>query len=93
MEQRSLALQSSSVFGPWLGSLDDTSIPPCPQGVCPLAAIPEAYTKIFFCFATIHFEELGPHSFPQACHQPSAHPVSLLHPTQSRQEYYNEGGW
>lgn len=81
MEQRSLSLQSSSIFGPWLGSRDDTSMSPRP-----LAAIPEAHTQIFFCFATIHVEELGPHSSPQACHQLSAHPVSLLHPTPSRQE-------
>lgn len=74
MEQRSLSLQSSSVFGPWLGSRDDTSMSPRP-----LAAIPEAHTQIFFCFATIHVEELQlPSGMPPAlsspCLPPAPHP-------------------
>lgn len=81
VEQRSLSLQSSSVFGPWLGSLDNTSMSPHAQRVCVLQLPSLKHThRIFFCLATIHFEDLGPHGCPQACHQPSAHPVSLLHP-------------
>lgn len=81
-----LSLQSSPIFGPWLGSQNNTGTSPHPGGARLLAAICQAHTRFSFVLPPSTLRSQIPAAALKRATSPTVHPVSLLLPSGSRRE-------